>query len=111
MAKLIITARLTVDKFPELSQKAHEQIRQVLRKAAFDVEAHAKKVVPVDTGNLRNSIQSSFPDEFVAVVGTHVEYAPYVEFGTYKMAARPYLMPAVEKVRPGFTAAMKRILG
>ena len=30
-------------------------------------------------------------------VGTNVEYAPYVEFGTYKMAARPFLRPAYHK--------------
>ena len=27
-------------------------------------------------------------------IGTNVEYAPYVELGTYKMDARPYLKPA-----------------
>lgn len=32
------------------------------------------------------------------VVGTNVEYSVYVEFGTYKMAAQPYLRPAVERV-------------
>ena len=28
-------------------------------------------------------------------VGTNCEYAGYVEFGTYKMAAQPYLIPAL----------------
>lgn len=32
-------------------------------------------------------------------VGTNVEYAPYVEFGTYKMAAQPYMRPAAREVR------------
>ena len=32
------------------------------------------------------------------VVGTNVEYAVYVEFGTSKMQAQPYLRPAAERV-------------
>jgi len=31
--------------------------------------------------------------------GTAVFYAPYVEFGTYKMRARPYLRPALDALR------------
>lgn len=36
------------------------------------------------------------PDEDKVYVGTNVEYAPYVEFGTSRMHARPYLKPALE---------------
>lgn len=31
------------------------------------------------------------------IVGTSVEYAAFVEFGTSKMAAQPYLRPAVKE--------------
>lgn len=30
-------------------------------------------------------------------VGTNVEYAPFVEFGTWKMAAQPYFRPAIDQ--------------
>lgn len=36
------------------------------------------------------------PDEDKVYVGTNVEYAPYVEFGTSRMSKRPYLRPALE---------------
>jgi HK97 gp10 family phage protein len=42
--------------------------------------------LPEPTGNVR------------AIIGTGMEYAAYVELGTSKMAARPYLGPAVEGV-------------
>ena len=37
-----------------------------------------------------------YTDSSVFVVGTNVEYSVYVEFGTSKMEAQPYLRPAIE---------------
>ena len=34
-----------------------------------------------------------------AIVGTNIEYAPYVEFGTRRQEAQPYLGPALEITR------------
>lgn len=60
-------------------------------------ETYAKYLCPVRTGNLRNSItHQTDADEKAAVIGTNVEYAPYVELGTVKQKAQPYLRPAIE---------------
>lgn len=51
----------------------------------------------VRTGNLRNSITYAFEiggKGKTVIVGTPVEYAPYVEYGTRKMVARPFLKNA-----------------
>ena len=58
-------------------------------------EGYAKLKCPVDTGRLRNSITHATQDD-VEYIGTNVEYAAYVEFGTSRMRARPYLRPACE---------------
>lgn len=81
-----------------------------MRITALDVEGYAKTVVPVDTGNLKNSIQTMMESDVSAVVGTPVHYAIYVEFGTSRMAARPYLLPALERAKKPFVEAMKKIL-
>lgn len=47
-----------------------------------------------DTGNLRNSISHDNDGQY-AYIGTNVEYAPYVEFGTSRMVERPFLRNAV----------------
>ena len=49
----------------------------------------------VDTGRLRNSITHTADSEW-AYIGTNVEYAPYVEYGTSKMPARPFLSTAAQ---------------
>lgn len=66
------------------------------------VERTAKRLCPVDTGRLRASITHSLESDsrgLVGVVGTDVHYAPYVEFGTSRMAAQPFLRPALAAAR------------
>ncbi|MBO8173498.1 MAG: HK97 gp10 family phage protein [Bacillaceae bacterium] len=62
------------------------------------VEREAKILCPVRTGRLRASIHTGRHGPLERYVGTNVEYAPYVEFGTRRMSAKPYLRPAVKKV-------------
>ena len=78
----------------QLRKKA--QIKDELLKTAFKVEGFAKDTVPVKTGHLRSKISIDVSDIGLLVVrvGTDVKYAPYVEFGTRVMRARPYLFPA-----------------
>lgn len=52
-----------------------------LQEACAVVEAAAKEKCPVDDGTLRASISSMVVGN-VGYVGTNVEYAPYVEYGT-----------------------------
>ena len=60
-------------------------------------ETYAKKYCPVDTGRLRNSITHQVESNGKAVIiGTNVEYAPFVELGTRYMGEEPYLRPALE---------------
>lgn len=44
----------------------------------------------VRTGRLKGSISHAVSGEDV-YIGTNVEYAPYVELGTYRMKPRPFL--------------------
>lgn len=70
-----------------------EQIEQALIAIGLTAETYAKRDCPVDTGRLRNSITHAYDDDS-AYIGTNVEYGKYVELGTSRMAARPYLGPA-----------------
>ena len=67
-------------------------------KACVIVQGAAKPLTPLKTGNLRGSITYSISGN-EGRVGTNVEYAPYVEMGTSKMAAQPYLRPAADNNR------------
>lgn len=87
---------------------------------ALRVVREAKRRAPVDTGRLRASITAasgsgqilqpagseaesgdevSQPEDKYAVrVGTNVNYASFLEFGTVDMDPRPFLRPAIDFV-------------
>ena len=80
---------------------------------------YAQDLCPVDTGRLRDSITHAYNDDgeqVTLLVGTNVEYAPYVELGHHQQPGRyvpkigkrlvrdwvpgkPYLRPAFEDHR------------
>ena len=64
----------------------------------------------VRTGRLRNSIKYRIVGtgaDLRGIVGSPLEYAPHLEFGTSKMERRPFLRPTYERTRE----AIKQILG
>lgn len=75
--------------------------------AAERIVARAKAKCPVDTGRLRDSIRifpKSVPGGRGVSIGTSeghlgsdVHYAFFVEYGTSKMAAHPFLRPALDE--------------
>ena len=71
-----------------------EELGNAVRDLVLLVEAEAKKLCPVDTGKLRASITPVIESWAAGYIGTNTEYAPYVEFGTRKMTAQPFLEPA-----------------
>lgn len=64
-------------------------------------EETAKSLVPVDTGYLRSTIYGEYSDTNASFYAD-AEYAQYVEFGTWKMAAQPYFTPAVNAAKEAF---------
>lgn len=68
------------DHSKEYKSAMESAIYKALEMVGLECEKNAKKLCPVDTGRLRNSIthevQSS---EKAVIVGSNVEYAPYVE--------------------------------
>ena len=97
------------DNSPEVLKALQNAIERALEAIGNSAVDHATDYITeqgaVDTGRLRNSIAHKEDDEAV-YLGTNVEYAPYVELGTSRMAPRPYLRPAAEN----HTEEYKRIV-
>lgn len=89
-------------------QKARNKALEIIGGKA---ESYAKKLCPVDTGRLRNSITHQQMDDHTEMIGTNVEYAPYVELGHHTsggtfVAGKHFLRSAAE----GHSAEYKQII-
>lgn len=109
------------DHTAEVIKAKNEAVERALTAIGLQAVGYAIMKAPVDTGLLRNSLtfalngkspqidhykadkgnehgayKGTAPDEGDAVyIGTNVEYAPYVEFGTRLTKAQEFLKPAV----------------
>lgn len=112
-----------ISKLNSLGSNATKAVAKGVELAAKKVQGDAKDLTPVDTGQLRNSINTSVEEKDNMIIGkvfTNVEQAAYVEFGTgqrgkasnieskkemdisYRedwagMAAQPYMYPAIKQ--------------
>jgi HK97 gp10 family phage protein len=98
-------------KIDRADRHVQEEVRKEFQMATLEVETKAKQRVAVDTGRLKTSIQSDFSKikKFMTRVFTNVEYAKWVEFGTWKTKAKPYLNPAFQEVKAKLINNLKRI--
>lgn len=83
-----------------------------LEEVGLAAEGYAKRACPVNTGRLRNSI-THFVDEGgkCAIIGTNVEYAPFVELGTRRQKPQPYLKSAAEDHESKYRSIFRKHLG
>lgn len=87
-------SRKTSDNRDAIKRRMHAALEQAVAKAALDCETAAKLAAPVDTGHLRNSIRARQVGPYRWVIAVHADYGHFVEFGTSKAAAQPFLLPA-----------------
>jgi len=83
-------------KMKQLSDVARKDAKQeALYASSVVVQGDASSRAPVDTGNLRSSIDYEVGTDNADVFAT-ANYAEHVEYGTSNMAAQPFLRPAID---------------
>lgn len=93
-----ISVSVDTSKLDEIIAKLPANRDKIVKAVAFEVLREAQQKAPVDTGALKANadVNTNYAGDGIMSVEFYQEYAPYVELGTYKMAARPFLTPAVE---------------
>ena len=91
-------------------------LSEAVNESARSVRQHARQIVPVDTGNLRDSIAVRSKTRLrseVYVNTTDAHYGHIVEFGASNRPEQPFMGPAAEMERSDFkqrvVAAVKKV--
>lgn len=86
-----------------------QRIAAALEEIGLVAERFAKAKCPVDTGRLRNSITHVIDSGRKEVyIGTNVEYAPYVEFGTHGREGAKFLTSAAQDHGTYYSGIVKK---
>lgn len=103
---------VVADNTKQVAEGIESAIDVALEKIGLLAEGYAIKKCPVDTGNLRGSITHEVDaDDNAVYIGTNVEYAPYVELGTSRQKAQPFLRPAASEHGAQYRQVLKKALG
>lgn len=92
----------------QVEDKVRAEATAIVQKAAMGIQSDAATMAPVDTGYLEGSVSTDIVD-LEAQIGPTAHYGRYVEEGTYKMAARPYMGPASDRHIPMFLLAAEQL--
>jgi HK97 gp10 family phage protein len=69
-------------KLNKLNTALKEDVSNEINASALKIENQAKRMAPVNFGQLRNSIALTKDGDLTYTVAANASYAPYVEFGT-----------------------------
>lgn len=75
-----------------------------------ELQSYAQTYAPVKTGNLRRSITTRLNTQgkdIQAIITSHAGYSGYLEWGTRRMSARPFMRPALNDEKDKFHARVR----
>lgn len=98
--------RVKFNDLPNIAGELAGEAEKIIDKFLTDVDADATMNAPVDTGHLKNA-RTREPRR----IAWNADYAAYVNFGTRRMAAQPFVSDAVERALPGAEQAMRELAG
>ena len=99
--------RRSLERLPDATRAV---LSDVIAKSTFAAKQRAVALAPVGEGRLRNAIQATSRGMYGRVIITDPEifYWRFLEYGTVKMAARPFVRPAAEMETAAFVERVRQ---
>lgn len=108
---ITLIMEVSEDNAKQIAADIDNAVTKALYQIGMKAEGYAMQACPVDTGRLRNSIVYQIDTAESAVyIGTNVPYAEYVEMGTHKTAAQPFLRPAANNHMTQYQGILRKCL-
>ncbi len=83
-------------RIPAVIKRLRIAANETVQETAEDMRDEAKRIVHVDTGALRDSLEAHPTGHASAVMGTDIGYGAIENYGSRTRAAHPFFDPAVE---------------
>jgi len=112
VSEVTLTVRGLDEALKRLERKAkslRKGAQAALHEGAERIVDHARDLAPARTATLRNSIGILDEGDLSVTFGSKLDYARFVEYGTSRTAAQPYLRPAVLWGRETIRKALQRL--
>lgn len=112
MATKLQGVTLDTSVLDKITDELRPRASETVERFGLLIAGDAAKAAPVDTGALRNSIvsESHMEGDLTFIIQDGVLYGIFLELGTSRMAAQPFVTPAVEKHAAKFLASFGEIL-
>lgn len=98
----LIARMKELENIPDFMLEVAEEVADLVKQNIVNQDV-------IDTGALYDSITAEHRDTDTTVVRDGVEYGVYQEFGTSKIAARPFFTPAIENYGKEFDRIFTRL--
>jgi HK97 gp10 family phage protein len=93
----------------KFNQELDDKANFVLKECADNILVNAFDEVPVASGRLQSSLRSEVnKSNKTAYVGSDLNYSTFVELGTGKRAANPFLQTSLELLQSSIDSILKR---
>ena len=115
-AKIGVDVEPLMRRLEKIGRDGRAETVERLERIAEIIRDEARVLCPVETGSLQRSLRTFKREGLGALcsvgvsagnggvvnpnTGREVDYARYVEYGTSRMAAKPFLRPALATVKP-----------
>lgn len=89
------------------------QIMDLIEATAEEVAKGTRNAAPEDSGDLKKSVKTmlrDLADELSGYVVADKFYAKFIELGTQKAKAHPFMLPAYEAAVADFLVKLRRIV-
>src|SRR5699024_3921296 len=88
-----------------------DRVVPVIRRNTSQAQAKAMRLAAVDTGFMKRSITMRIDTSGLAgYIVAGADYSPYLEYGTRKMDAKPFMRPEARKQTPIFLSDLRKLI-
>ena len=92
-----------------ITNNLHNEFARVLESTSKDMLEYSKAIVPVESGELKNSIETVVENNTITL-SANTDYALFVEMGSKKHNPEPFLRPSMNRAFTFMQYYFKQVL-